>query len=436
MSELATRLTESSNRLRGLGVGKIPKEPSQWTIARESALRRFSEQGLPTSRNEAWKYTNVLSFSQLPFVKPASTSANLSEKQVPFLSPKATARLVFSNGRYDAALSRPGTSPIVAPFASLLSDKIGSQRLEKYFGKAIPTDASAFSCLNEALFDDGAAVFIPAGFQSESPIELVFRSGPGSGPTAVTPRVVIVAEKGSKAKIVEQYCSEEDGEQLVDSLVEVFLEEEAELDLISLYRVNPQSFHVGSTYVSQAKGSRLKTRTFSFRGAVIRNELRVRLLGEGAECDLSGLMLGSGNQHLDTYTFIDHVVPHCKSRELYKCILSDKSTGVFFGRVRVEKDAQKTDSVQTNKNLVLSDESTMNTRPQLEIYADDVKCNHGAAIGQLDEGALFYLRSRGIDPVEAKQMLTYAFAAELVELIDDGEVRSSITKYLHEALKQ
>jgi Fe-S cluster assembly protein SufD len=294
----------------------------------------------------------------------------------------------------------------------------------------IARDGNAFAALNAAFLEDGAFVRIPARMAVAHPIHLVFLSEPVLGPTVSHPRNLVIAEAGSQAHIVETYIGTAGELYFTNAVTEVVLDEGAALDFSKLERESDAAFHVATTEVSQGRDSSFTSHSISLGGALARNDLSVRLDAEGAGCTLNGLFIGSGTQHLDNHTLIDHAQPHGTSRELYKGIMSGQSRGVFNGRIIVRPAAQKTDAMQTNKNLLLSKEALVNSKPALEIFADDVKCRHGSTIGQLDEAALFYLRSRGIGEEDARDLLVYAFASDVASRIRVAPLRAFVEAHL------
>jgi Fe-S cluster assembly protein SufD len=303
------------------------------------------------------------------------------------------------------------------------------QSAEPHLAK-IARDGNAFAAVNAAFLEDGAFVRIPARTAVAHPIHLVFLSEPAPGPTVSHPRNLVIAEAGSQAHIVETYVGTAGELYFTNAVTEVVLGEGAVLDFSKLERDSDAAFHVATTEVSQGRDSSFTSHSIVLGGALARNDLNVRLDAEGAECTLNGLFIGSGTQHLDNHTLIDHAKPHGTSRELYKGIMDGQSRGVFNGKIIVRPDAQKTDAMQTNKNLLLSQEALVNSKPALEIFADDVKCKHGSTIGQLDDAAMFYLRSRGIGEQEARDLLVYAFASDVASRIRVAPLRAFVEAQL------
>jgi Fe-S cluster assembly protein SufD len=392
------------------------KQSSHLDRLRRSSIERFSQLGFPTQKNEEWKYTNLAQLIELPFV-PAAPNG-LSNEKLAHLAPGLDGpRLIFVNGHLRRELSSLGRLPAgaaVMDFPTALQQR--PELLEAHLGRYL-APSSSFAALNTALTEGGAVIYLPRGAVLTEPLFLIFVSSAPSRPTSSHPRNLIIAEAGSEATIVEGYIGEAEQVYFTNAVTEVILGENARLEHYLVQRQAERAFHVGSLQVTQKRDSRLVSHLFSIGGCLARSEVRTSLSQPGCSCTLNGLYMAHRRQHLDQLTSIDHASSQCTSRELYKGILDDQATGVFSGRIKVFPDAQKTDASQTNKNLLLSDQAVVDTKPQLEILADDVKCTHGAAVGQLDETALFYLRSRGVPLQEARGLLTYAFARELVGLI-------------------
>jgi Fe-S cluster assembly protein SufD len=338
--------------------------------------------------------------------------------------------LVFVNGRYSENLSSPGELDGVklGSLAEVLQMK--PEIVQPHLGQYANLEEHAFNSLNTALMRDGAFVHVMKGKTAEKPIHLLFVSTAHAEPATSHPRNLIVAESQSQATIVESYVSVGPDVYLTNPVTEIILGDGAVLDHYKLQDESRRAFHVATMQYRQDRNSSLRSHSITLGGVLVRNNLTAVLDGEGAECTLNGLYLVMGEQHIDNHTRLEHAKPHCSSRELYKGILDDKSRGVFHGRILVHKGAQKTDSKQTNNNLLLSDEALINTKPQLEIYADDVKCTHGATIGQLDQDAIFYLRSRGIGEKAARSLLIYAFASEIVGRVKVEALRAKLDQFL------
>src|SRR5262249_10791169 len=395
----------------------------------EHAMRRFVELDFPTTKQEAWKYTNVSAIANSAFpLSPAAGLSDLDIEAVRELMPggRSAARLVFVDGRFNSALSSevaPGGGRF-GPLAGFI--RSADAAVVANLARVADYSNHAFTALNTAFLADGAFVEIPGGAVVEPPIYLVYISTAGSVETVSHPRNLIVAGHHSQAAIIEQYIALGDGCYFTNAVTEIIAGDGAVVDHSKLQQESAAAFHVASLNARQDRDSSLKSYSIALGGALVRNEINFVLDGEGAECQLDGLYIQKGDQHVDNHTLIDHARPHGSSRETYKAILDATSTGVFNGSIVVRKDAQKTDARQSNKYLLLSRDAEINTKPQLEILADDVKCNHGATIGHIDQEAIFYMRSRGIDESAARSLMMYAFCNEIWERISPAELRELI----------
>ncbi|HZI68035.1 MAG TPA: Fe-S cluster assembly protein SufD [Thermoanaerobaculia bacterium] len=410
---------------------RSPREPAWLSDVRRAGLDRFREAGFPSARDEAWKYTNVAPILKVPFAPAAEAGPRrIEDFDAADLPGRSGAQLVFVNGRYVPELSSvspPAGGVEIASLREILASR--PESVEPYLAR-IAREGNAFADVNSALLEDGAYVRIPAGAVLTGPIHLLFLSEPDFGPTVSHPRNLVIAEPGSQAVVVESWIGTAGALYFTNAVTEVVVGEGAVLDFYKLERESLGAFHVATMEVLQKRDSSFTSHSITLGGALVRNDLNVRLDAPGAGCTLNGLFLGSGTQHLDNHTRIDHAQPHGTSRELYKGIMSGKSRGVFNGKIIVRQDAQKTDAMQTNKNLLLSKEALVNSEPALEIFADDVKCRHGSTIGQLDETAMFYLRSRGIGEEEARALLVYAFASDVASRIRIAPLRGLVEKHL------
>jgi Fe-S cluster assembly protein SufD len=404
------------------------REPGWVAGIRRAGMERFRETGFPTVREDAWKYTNVAPFTKVPYQLPSADRASFA-RPLP-LPAAAGVQIVFVNGRYAPELSSVGllTGGLeVASLAEMIASR--PEALEPHLARIV-RDGNAFAQLNSAFVEDGVFVRIPARTTLPDPIHLVFLSEPAFGPTVSHPRNLVIAEAGSQAAVVETFLGTAGEPYFTNAVTEIVLGDGAVLDFSKLEREGDAAFHVATTAVTLGRNSNFTSHSISIGGALARNDLNVRLDAEGADCTLNGLFLGNGTQLLDNHTLIDHAMPHGTSRELYKGILDGKSRGIFHGKIIVRPDAQKTDAMQTNKNLLLSKESLVNSEPALEIFADDVKCRHGSTIGQLDAAAMFYLRSRGIGEDEALSLLVYAFASDVASRIRVAPLRALVEQHL------
>ncbi|MEA3291920.1 MAG: Fe-S cluster assembly protein SufD [Pseudomonadota bacterium] len=418
--------------------GALPGRQLGWLQAqREAALARFGETGFPTRKDEDWRYTNLRPLTGQPFDAAGETTPEIDSRQLDrlLIDGLESHRLVFVNGRYAAALSAAEGLPEGARLTSLagmLAEQ--PERLESTLGSLLPARTNGLTALNSAFSGDGAVLELAAGCRLEQPVELLFIA---AGDAVLgQPRSLLLAGEGSRATVIERHVSLADEKTLTNSVVEILLERGAELDYYALQEQSTQAFHIGGAWVRQQVDSRFSSRSITLGGALTRNELRAELAGSGAHCDMLGLYVVSGRQHVDNHTTIVHDAEGCTSRESYKGILDQRARAVFHGRIVVRPGAQKTDSEQQNQNLLLSRDAEVDTKPQLEIYADDVKCSHGATVGQLDPGSLFYLRSRGIDEEGARTLLTYAFASDILGEIEVPALRHRLEAELARQVMQ
>ena len=411
------------------------KDPSWLRAIRETAFGHFSRLGFPTTHDENWKYTNVNPIAEISFkrdAKKAFREPSLAEIEPFFL---AKSRLVFINGLYSKELSSAQNCSSGVHVSSLKEAfQSNSKVIERYLNQIIPADQNGFTALNAAFIEDGAFVFLDEKTVLAEPLQLLFVSS-GEGDFLSQPRNLIVAGKQSKATILESYVSVTSARYFTNAVTELVLEEGASVDYLKLQLESEAAFHIGATQVKAEASSTFSSFSLSTGAKIGRNGLNVILNAEGAQCELNGLSLSAQDQLMDNTTLIDHLKPCGTSRQLYKGLLGGNSTAVFFGKIFVHQDAQKTDAQQTNKNLLLSDGATMDARPQLEIFADDVKCTHGAAIGQLEEDSLFYLQTRGIGLEAARKLLSYGFANEVVLKIKIPSIRESIARMVMSRLE-
>lgn len=395
------------------------------------AIDRFEQLGFPTTDEEEWKYTNVAPLAKINFApvldpQPINLDAAALE---PFVYKESQrSRLVFVNGVYRADLSSLDALPEGVMVANL-SDELRSNEaasVREHLARVADYDTNGFTALNTAFISNGAVLLIPKNVQVESPVHLLFLSVPQATPVVAFPRVLVVAERDSGATLIESYASVQEGVYFTNAVVEIVLAEGARLDHYKLQRESTQAFHIATTAADLSRHSSYNSTTITLGAQLSRHDINVKLDHEGAECWVDGLYMVNTGQHTDTHSLIDHRVPHCTSHQLYKGILDGKSRAVFNGKVFVHKGAQKTDAMQTNKNLLLSNDARVDTKPQLEIFADDVKCAHGATVGQLEEEELFYLASRGLHPDIARNLLTYGFAEEVINKIKIESIKAQL----------
>ncbi len=400
---------------------------------RRSAIERFNHSGLPTTRHEDWKYTNLEPIAALEFSLAKANGFEITTKDIRSLSfaDGTENRMVFVNGIYSDKHSSTGNLPAGTRVQSLAEVlRQDGDLLAPWLARYAEFEDRPFVSLNTAFMEDGAVIFIPTGCRLEQPIEVIYFSTGGATPVVLHPRNLIVCGEGSEVKIVESYLGVGTGVYLVNPVTEIAGAAGSTIDHYRLQREAGAAFHVGTVSARLERASTLVTQQVTLSGALVRNDIRAILNGEGADCTLDGLYLAEGDQHIDNHTEIDHAQPRASSRELYKGILRGRARGVFNGKIVVRKAAQKTDARQTNKNLLLSKDAVVNSKPQLEIYADDVKCSHGSTIGQLDRDALFYLRSRGIGEEDARSLLSYGFAAEVLSRMRIAGLRARLEEYL------
>ncbi|HEY7751006.1 MAG TPA: Fe-S cluster assembly protein SufD, partial [Ignavibacteriaceae bacterium] len=365
---------------------------------RKEALSNFSKLEFPTIKDEEWKYTSIAPLLKYNFV-PSYEKKNISKEFIKSLlfDEMEHSLIVFVNGRYspeNSILLNLHAGVIVGSIAEEIKKK--NVVLTKHFGKYADHQKHIFTALSTAYTEDGAFIYVPEGKIVEEPIHIIFVTTSGEEKILIQPRNLFVAEKNSQVTIIEHYVSGEENIYFTNAVTEIVAEENAVVDHMKLQEESRKSFHIARMEVDQERNSNFRSHSISIGGDLTRNEFNARFNDEGGECTLNGLFMLEGSQLFDAHTLIDHAKPHCNSHEHYKGILDEKSRGVFNGKVIVRKDAQKTNAFQENNNILLSDEALVNTKPQLEIFADDVKCSHGATIGQMNEEAKFYLKSRGI----------------------------------------
>ncbi len=366
---------------------------------REEARKRFADLGFPTTHDEDWRFTSVAPIARTRFEQRGA-------------------------GPRPAAGSQP------APGVRIT--KLSESPVEPYLARYASYQNNAFVALNTANFEDGLFVHIAKGAVIEEPIELIVQSSANGHPTVSHPRILIVAEPDSQATIIESYTGN-GGAYFTNPVTEIVAGDHAVIDHYKLQTESAHAFHVSTLQVQVGRDTNFRSHSLSFGGGLVRNDVNA-VLAEGCECTLNGLYLAAGEQHIDNHTSIDHAKPHAASHELYKGILEGHSNAVFNGKILVRKDAQKTDAKQTNKNLVLSEDAVINTKPELQILADDVRCTHGATIGQLDAEAIFYLQSRGIGLADARNLLILAFARDIVDRIKVAPLRERLERLLLEKL--
>jgi Fe-S cluster assembly protein SufD len=412
---------------------------------RADGMARFESLGFPTTKNEDWHFTSVAPIAERSFAL-ASLEAGAStvdrrgssRRKADAIGPLGVrpadierfgfgaagwSTLVFLNGVHSPRLSTTDGGVVVGSLSHAI--EAGNPVVERHLGKVASFDVHAFTALNTAFTADGALIELLPEADVPQPIHLVFIS---DGEGISHPRNLIVAGRHSRATVVETYVSLRDSNYFTNAVTEVVVGEGAHLDHYKIQRESAQAFHVGTVQARQEANSQFHSFSFAVGGSLARTNIYTTLDGDAATCTLNGLYLPDGSQHIDNQTSIEHVAPNCPSHEIYKGVLDGRSHGVFNGKVYVHPEAQKTDGKQSNNNLLLSPQARVDTKPQLEIFADDVKCTHGATVGRLDEVAMFYLNSRGIGAERARTLLTYAFAADVLETIELPVVREALEK--------
>jgi Fe-S cluster assembly protein SufD len=422
----AVEYVEQFRAFAANGGGEAP----EWVRAlRSSALERFVQLGFPTTKNEDWHFTSVAPISERQFLPLTAVSGDVRRTDIePYLFPDTDDwhLAVFVNGRFAPELSHLENLPdgvLALPLARAWDE---APELADRVGSVAPFEAQTFTALNTAFLNDGAVVHIGRDCVVEHPIHLLFVTDRHAANGVSYPRNLIVAERHARATLLESYVGLGDAMYFTNAVTEVVLETGATLAHSKLQRESPRAYHVGTIETRQERESHYVSFSLATGGALARTNIGTLLGGEGCGATLNGLYMLDGVQHSDHQTRIEHAQPNCYSRELYKGVLDGESHGVFNGKVYVHPEAQKTDGKQTNNTLLLSERAQIDTKPQLEIFADDVKCTHGATVGRLDDASLFYMKSRGISADEARKLLTYAFAADVLETIENDTVREGL----------
>jgi Fe-S cluster assembly protein SufD len=402
---------------------------------RRAALQTFETLGFPTVKNEEWKYSNVANLINKAYEidQPSTISvADLDSLQIPNLSGNI---LYFVNGQYRADLSRivsPASEVQIMSFRQAITEQ--SEAVGTYFSRLADFQDNAFTALNTAFAADGVFIRVPDGQTVAEPIILRFITDARTNSVAAQPRNLIIVGRNAEVKVAEAYRTLGDEASFTNAVTEVVVARDARVEYYKVQNDTDQSYHIGTTQVRQADNSLFYSTTVTLNGGFVRNNLNIVLDGEHCEAHMYGLYIPNGKQHIDNHTLVDHAKPNSYSNELYKGILEERATGVFNGKIYVRPDAQKTNAYQSCKNVVLSPDATMNTKPQLEIYADDVKCSHGTTTGQLNDEALFYMRSRGIPKAQAQTLLMYAFAEDVMNKIKIAPIREYLEGVVAEKL--
>jgi len=439
---MVTELVKSENNYQTAfrTVRELSSSAAWLDLVRSSAMDRFEQLGFPSVRDEEWKYTNLASVAKENFI-PAISGGEIAVADVNrFVFPETSqSHLVVVNGFLREDLStRSGLDDVIAvDLFSAVGDARYNKIIRKYLARNAGYHKNGLTALNTAFIQSGVFLCIPKNVRLERPLQITFLADAEN--SASFPRLLVVAEENSSATLIESFSSVNDGRYFTNAVAEVVVKDGAHLEHYRLQRESKNAYHVSSTSAELGRSSRYDTRSINLGGQLSRHDVSVVMAHEGAETSVDGLYMVDSDQHTDTHSVIDHQQPHCTSHQLYKGILDGNGRAVFNGKVFVREGAQKTDAMQTNKNLLLSDKARIDTKPQLEIFADDVKCAHGAAVGQIDPEELFYLETRGINPELGRNLLTYGFAEEVIEKIKIDSIRAqldeTVLRQLHTSLE-
>src|SRR5262245_20491142 len=426
---MATEIVKKENKYQSAFEALKSRKPSvAWVeLVRESAMDRFESLGFPTVAEEEWKYTNLAQLAKQPF-EPSVHEVVLNNAMDFSFPETSKSHIVLANGKFRADLA--ATSKLEGITAidlfNAISDVRYSNIVKSYLARNANYHDRGLTALNTAFLESGLFVLVPKNFQMDAPLQITYLADSGETITANFPRVLLVAEENSSVKLVERFVSTVKHPTFTNTVVEIVLENGAQVKHDRLQQESSESFHVAITSVDLGRGSSYNSTAINLGAKLARHDISVVMNHEGAECWVDGLYVVGANQHSDTHSVIDHKQPHCNSHQLYKGILDGNGRAVFNGKIFVREGAQKTDAMQTNKNLLLSSEARVDTKPQLEIFADDVKCAHGAAVGQIDEEELFYLETRGIHAELGRNLLTYGFAAEVIQKVSVDSIRAQL----------
>ncbi|OUR70935.1 Fe-S cluster assembly protein SufD [Methylophaga sp. 41_12_T18] len=401
------------------------------TELRQQALKQFNSQGLPSKKVEDWKYTSLWGFGQQTFNHDALVHAVTAEQVEQAALLENSYRVVIVDGQFSSALSQLDN---IEDGLTLSSLSTGAAQVQQHLGQQVDIAKAGLTALNTMLMKDGIVITVAADTVINKPIELLVINSGATDDLAVHLRNVLVIKQNSKATFIEHYIGLSDQVAMTNVVTEVVLDEAAELEHYKLQQESDNAFHIATLAAKQAAKSNWHTNNISLGAQFARNDIHSRLEGEQSHTTMDGLYLVNKQQHVDNHTRIDHLVPNTTSNELYKGVLDDESHAVFNGKVMVHKDAQKTDSNQKNQNLLLSRGCEIDTKPEMEIYADDVICGHGSTVGQIDQDQLFYLRARGLDEVTARSLLTYAFAVDVLERIPSPEIKAALADVIEQRL--
>ena len=414
----------------------LPGPALPWLdIIRKQAIRSIDRNGFPHRRHEEWKYTDISSIADTFFQPVQGTAPTLLWKELNALGLDFTDSypMIFLDGRYTPLFSdslKPPDGISIESLQHVLT--VNPESVKKHLTRFSETGSNVFTDLNTAFMNDGSFIYLSKNAKMTQPIQLVFVSTSQKEPVVSQPRNLVILAEGAKASVVQRFISlNQNSDYLTNVVTEIFLDQHAQLEHLVIQEENFSTSHINTIRVQQNKQSHFASQVFTFGGGLTRNNLDIELNAEEAECSLDGLFMANGDQHIDNHTRVDHKNPSCTSRELYKGVLDSNGRGVFNGKVYVHPDAQQTKAFQKNTNLLLSKNAEMDTKPQLEIYADDVSCSHGATVGQLDEKAVFYLRSRGLDETKARDLLIYSFVEEMIQKVRFEQLRDQLRNTLN-----
>ena len=414
----------------------LPGKGLPWLDAlRDEGIHRFKDVGFPTLKDEDWRHTNVRPIQKQQF-KPAVSAIELDEETLSQseLAGLDAYRFVFINGRYSETLSGLKGLPAGVTADSLATTAAaGAIEVRKFLGSVAPQHGSGFVALNTAFVEDGLYLKVDEDCVVDKPIELVFVNNESAG-QLIQPRNLFILDRCSKVEIIEHYVSLGTNSYFTNAVTELIAQDSAVVEHTKIQDEGSKSFHVGGVFMQLQSDAQIVSNNIALGSLIGRTDLLVNLAAAGGQCDLNGVYLANGRQHIDNFTQVDHQQPDCRSDEYYKGVLDERARAVFRGRVIVHQDAQHTDAQQQNRNLLLSQDAEIDTKPQLEIYADDVKCSHGATVGQLDDAAMFYLRTRAIDKITARSLLTYAFAADIISRFSLKPIRDHVENVLSRKL--
>lgn len=427
--EAAQRYVAAFETFSRNGVGQAP----EWLRQRQqAAIARFAEVGFPDTRQEDWRFTDVKAIAATDFTRATAVDARRVSADIVRSQHLSGGRntVVFVNGLFMEALSSTDGLPagvLVGGLREALTERVGL--VQQHLGHYARDEDNPFTALNTAFTDDGAFIYIAQDTAVEDPIHLLFLSVPDAEtPLVCHPRNLVIADRGAEASVVQTYMGTADGDATywVNAVTEIWVGENAKLDAYRVQQESHGGYHTATTQSCQQRHSNYSLVTFAFGSALERHDINAVLDGEGADCTLDGLSVLRDRQHVDFHTSLEHAKPHCTSWEYFNGVFDDRARGVFNGRIVVRRGAQRTDSKQTNNNLLLSKNARADSQPQLEIYADDVRCTHGATLGPIDDKQLFYLQARGIDGITARRLLTYGFCVEILKTVTVEELRQRV----------